>query len=74
MDLGIPVNISADLSWSTHIGTMVNKARQSLSWVLSVIYDRSLSTMILLYKSFVRSKMEYCCLLWHTKKMSDIPL
>ena len=57
-----------------HIGTMVNKARQSLSWVLSIIYDRSLSTMMLLYKSFVRSKVEYCCPLWHTNKISDIQL
>ena len=54
-DLG--VHISSDLSWTKHIGMMVNKARQSLSWALSVFFDRSASTMVHLYKSFTRSKM-----------------
>ena len=72
IDLG--VNISANLQWKNQIGEMVNKSRQSLAWVLSIIYDRSKNAMMLLYKSFVRSKLEYCCPLWHTNKLCDIQL
>ena len=71
-DLGIQV--FSDLSWTKHIGCMVNKARQSLSWALSVFFDRSISTMMVLYKSFIRSKLEYCCPLWHNRKIEDIQL
>ena len=71
-DLGIQV--SYDLSWTKHIGIMVNKARQSLSWALSVFYDRSVSTMMLLYKNYVRSRLEYCCPLWHNRKIGDIQI
>ena len=41
-DLG--VQVSNDLSWSRHIGSMVTKARSKLSWVFSVFngYDYSL--------------------------------
>ena len=30
--------------------------------------------MLLLHKSFARSKMEYCCPLWHTRKINDIQM
>ena len=72
LDLGIQV--SSDLSWTKHIGSMANKARQSLSWALSVFYDRSVNTMMVLYKNYVRSKLEYCCPLWQNRKISDIQM
>ena len=71
-DLGI--EISPDLSWSKHIGSMVTKATQTLAWTLSVFSDRSVQTMLLLYKTYVRSKTEYCCPLWHSTKISDIQM
>ena len=37
-DLGVMV--SSDLSWATHIGNMVFKARSTLSWVFSVFRTR----------------------------------
>ena len=69
-DLGILV--SSDLSWSPHIATIANKARQKASWVLSVFHTRSISIMLTLYKSMVRSLVEYCCPLWHPTKIRDI--
>ena len=30
--------------------------------------------MLVLYKNFVRSKLEYCCPLWHSRKIGDIQL
>ena len=69
-DLGILV--SSDLSWSPHIRAIANKARQKASWVLSVFHTRSPNIMLTLYKSMVRSLVEYCCPLWHPTKISDI--
>ena len=42
-------------------------------WVLSVFKSRDRVTILTLYKSIVRSHLEYCCPLWHpTSKIADI--
>ena len=69
-DLGILV--SSDLSWSPHIATIAQKSRQMAAWVLSVFYTRLPDIMLTLYKSMVRSLVEYCCPLWNPVKISDI--
>ena len=69
-DLGITV--SSDLSWTTHIKSMADKARQKAAWVFSVFHTRSAETMLTLYKSLVRSLLEYCCPVWNPRKISDI--
>ena len=69
-DLGVLV--SSDLSWSPHIRFIADKARQKASWVLGVFHTRSTEIMLTLYKSMVRSLLEYCCPLWHPTKISDI--
>lgn len=69
-DLGVLV--SNDLSWQPHIKTIANKARQKAAWVFSVFQTRSTVIMLTLYKSMVRSLLEYCCPLWHPSKICDI--
>jgi hypothetical protein len=69
-DLGILV--SSDLSWSPHIRSITNKARQKASWVLGVFHTRSATIMTTLYKYMVRCLVEYCYLLWHPVDISDI--
>jgi hypothetical protein len=71
-DLG--VTVSADLSWSLHIANAVSKARSKAFWILSVFKTRERSVMITLYKSLVRSLLEYCCPLWNPPKITDIQL
>ncbi|KAL5251911.1 hypothetical protein ACHWQZ_G014894 [Mnemiopsis leidyi] len=71
-DLG--VKVSSNLSWSKHIGEMVAKARSKLSWVLSVFKTRDRVVMMTLYKSLVRSLLEYCCPLWDPVKTTEIQL
>ena len=71
-DLGVIV--SSDVTWSSHIGTMVCKARSTLSWVFSVFKTRDTTVMITLYKSLVRSLLEYCCPLWDPIKVKEIQL
>ena len=69
-DLGVLV--SSDLSWSPHIREIADKARKKAAWVLSVFYTRSPEIMLTLYKSMVRSLLEYCSPLWNPTKISDI--
>ena len=71
-DLGVMV--SSDLSWSAHIANMVIKARSTLSWVFSVFKTRERTAMTTLYKSLVRSLLEYCCPLWDPVKVTEIQL
>ena len=51
---------------------MVDGARKMSSWVLSVFSDRSKETMVKLYTSMVRNKLEYCSPLWNPTKVADI--
>ena len=69
-DLG--VTVSADLSWTAQVKSMATKARQKAGWVLSVFHTRSPSVMLTLYKSMIRSLIEYCCPLWHSNRISHI--
>ena len=69
-DLGVMV--SPDLSWTPHINTITSRARSITYWVLSVFKTREKNTMITLYKSLIRSHLEYCCPLWHPSKIGDI--
>ena len=69
-DLGVLV--SCNRSWSPHIEQTAQGARKMASWVLSAFRDRSPSVMLTLYKSMVRSRLEYCCPVWNPVKISDI--
>ena len=69
-DLG--VTVSSNLSWTAQIKSMANKARQKAAWVLSVFHTRNPTIMLTLYKSMVRSLLEYCCPLWNPHKIYDI--
>ena len=69
-DLGVLV--ASDLSWSPHIKSIADKAKQKAAWVLSVFHTRSSVVMLTLYKSMVRSLLEYCSPLWNPVKISDI--
>ena len=42
------------------------------SWVMSVFSDRSPLLMMTLFKSMVRSKVEYCCPVWSPTNTVDI--
>ena len=68
-DLGII--LSSDLSWGSHISTIATRARKVAAWVLSAFKTRNMPTMMTLYKSLVRSHLEYCCPLWNSCKTSE---
>ena len=69
-DLG--VTVSADLSWTPHVNRIAERAGKVAAWVLSAFKTRDKATMMTLYKSLVRSHLEYCCPLWNCYKNKDI--
>ena len=64
--------VSSDRSWSPHNEQTAQIARKMASWVLSAFCDRTSTVMLTLYKSMVRSRLEYCCPVWNPVKISDI--
>ena len=69
-DLG--VNLSTDCKWDAHIKIISNNAKKMASWVLGTFKDRSKFLMTLLFKTMVRSRLEYCSALWNPHRIQDI--
>ena len=69
-DLGIIV--SNDCSWTPHVAKIVKAANILASWVLSVFRDRTSTVILTLFKSKIRTVLEYCCPVWNSSKISDI--
>ena len=67
-DLG--VLLSNDCSWTPHIHQMLKTAKKIASWVFSVFSDRSPFLMLTLFKTMVRSRVEYCCPVLNPSKIS----
>ena len=69
-DLG--VFIDKDL-WQ-HITKKTAEAARKAGWVLRTFSIRDKSTMLLLFKTYVRSIVEYCCALWSPHLQCDVIL
>jgi hypothetical protein len=69
-DLG--VLISNDLSWECHIDSLCKWAKRSCAWILNIFHTREKTTMLTLFHSLVRSKLEYCCQLWDPSQVKLI--
>lgn len=69
-DLG--VTIDEKLSFSQHIQAKINKAYSMIGVLKRNFKNVSVSTFVLLYKSMVRSHLEYCNSVWAPYKKGDI--
>ena len=69
-DLG--VHLSPDLRWATQVSEAVQSANKMANWVISVFTDRSKVVMLTLFKTMVRSRLEYSCPVWNPSLMADI--
>jgi len=58
------LNISRSLSWRDHIITTCKKASQKLSFLFRSRKYFSSNQILLLYKTLIRPKLEYCCHVW----------
>ena len=62
-DLGVVID--QQLNFDAHINNIASKAKQTCAWILSVFYTRDRHTMLFLFNSLVRPKLEYCDALWN---------
>ena len=71
-DLG--VTVSSPLSFNSHIDEIVSKAFSRLGLIYKLFrHTKNPSSLIRLYKTFVRPILEYACIIWNpcTLKYSD---
>ena len=66
------VLVTSDISWTPQINSIADSARRMSAWTLSVFRNRSETTMLTLFKSMIRSRLEYCSILWNPSKITDI--
>ena len=71
-DLGIKV--SSDLTWRPHLVNLAKRGQCMAQWVFGVFSSRDPELMITVYKTLVRSLMEYCSPLWSPQTVGDIQL
>ena len=69
-DLGITVDES--LGWTTHIAEVSKQASQISAWVLRTFTTRQQFPLMTLYKSLIRSKLDYCCPVWSPIRKADM--
>ena len=69
-DLG--VTLSENSTFTTHINNIVSSAKRIASWTLRTFKSRSKEVVLLLYKTYVRPKLEYSCALWSPHLIKDI--
>ena len=60
------------LRWSSHITEVTKQASQTSAWVLRTFSTRESLPLMTLYKSLVRSKMDYCCPVWFPTTKEEI--
>ena len=71
-DLGIKV--SGNLSWRPHLVDLAERGRCMALWVFGVFSNREPELMVTVYKTLVRSLMEYCSPLWSPQTVGNIQL
>ena len=69
-DLGVVIDES--LNWKFQIEAICKKSKQLSAWILSVFYTRDRLTMLTLFNTLVRSRLEYCCEVWSPHQIQDI--
>ena len=68
----LSIFVDPHLNWKMHIDKISKKCKQISAWILSVFYTRDRCTMITLFNSLVRSRLEYCCEVWNPHRIQDI--
>ena len=69
-DLGII--FSKDGTFTNHINKIIKKSKMKCAWILRVFQSRHVEHMMVLWKSLLRSILEYCSQLWCPTKIGEI--
>ena len=72
VDLG--VKFSQDVSFSSHITTMCNKARRKASIILNCFKSKNKDILFRAFNVFVRPTLDYCSNLWSPYRKYEIDL
>ena len=70
VDLG--VTLSENATFSTHISNAVSSAKRFAAWTMRTFQSRKRDVVLLLYKTYVRPRLEYGCAVWSPHLMKDI--
>ena len=71
-DKYLGVNISEDLSWSTHINNTSKKTNQTLGFIKRNIRVQNKDLKSTAYKTLLRPQLEYASTLWSPHTATDI--
>ncbi|MCP4252991.1 MAG: hypothetical protein GY775_06210, partial [Candidatus Scalindua sp.] len=69
-DLGVLT--SKNVSFSEHIDDIILTSKSKSGLLLRTFKTREAGPMMTMFNSYIRSKMEYCCLIWNPQKKDDI--
>lgn len=69
-DLGILV--SEDMTYKHHISEMCDEASNFASWLLRTFISRDKEVMLLLLKTYLIPRLEYCSAIWNPTKIREI--
>ena len=69
-DLG--VEISSDLSFLVHIENTVTSANKLVGWAMRSFRRRSSMVMLIIWKSLIQCKLDYCSQLWSPADQASI--
>ena len=69
-DLG--VTLSSNGNFKEHIKNVLSTANQLCGWVLRTFHTRKALPMMTLWKTLIRSRLDYCCQLWCPSKKGDV--
>lgn len=65
------VHISDNLTWSFHVETLINSANHMLRYFCRNFCSAPVLLITLLYKTLVRSKLEYTTSIWGGSKLCN---
>ena len=65
------VHVSRDLSWSSHVDAIVNKANKVVVLLKRTVGSKNREIFSMLYKSLVRPIREYACPVWSPCLVKD---
>ena len=69
-DLGVIIN--EETEFSDHIDRVVASCKVMSGYIFRTFNTREFKPMLMLYKTFIRSKVEYCNLVWAPHKQTEI--
>ena len=69
-DLGVLMN--TNLTWGTHCRGFIDKCNRTMGMIKrAVCFNASVNVTISLYRTLVRSNLEYCSSVWSPSTVSD---